>query len=1813
MNRLGGSKMKRAGRKALSFLLTLCMIISCMDGFSITARADGEWSKFADGVTTLGTSGIGSPKASGTNEDGWAGDYVYYGKYDGTNPTKYRVLDPNSAAFGVMGGSMLLDCDTVLYKAKFHGNSNVWSTSDVKSGLNGNAFLNKANNFTAVEKGAIAASSKSAAATGDKADGNGWEYLNWASLTDDVVFVLDAKEATNASYGYANTSDSEKTRKKSGSGNIWWLRSPSSNRSDLAGYVGSAGDVSYGNVVSKGGVSPAFNINLSSVLFSSVINPESTGSYGKEYKLTLKDGNTTITPGMLTRSGDTVTVPYTITDGNSDDGITADTVSVLILSSSNAVKYYAPLTGTFAMTGGSGTFDIPASFDAENDTVYLLAEDTHEGNNAKYLTDYASEFAPITVPASADSSNFTALQTLIGNTADGGMLQLDKDYVALDTEGRISIPSGKTITVDLNGHTIDRKLTAETYNGNVIYNAGTLTIKDTAGGGKITGGWTDLNGGGIYNEGILNFEGGTVSENTAVYGGGIYNKNGTLNLDGGTISGNKAGRYGGGVYNYGTFTMNGGTVSENHADMDGGGVENNKTFTLNGGAVSGNNADMYGGGVDNNVTFAMYGGKISGNNAIRNGGGVYNNKAFAMSGGTVSENHADMEGGGVYNNDTFTMSGGTITENTAKYDGGGVRTYNNSFSIGSGSTIKIIGNTVSGKENNVDLYSDLPMSVNSAPVSGSQISVHITLAPEVSKPRTITADCKGDISYFFSDGDDYAVIKDGDAAKLVVKPTVTFNANGGTGTMTVQKVAPDTETALTANAFTRKGYEFSKWTTEADGSGTSYADKANVTLTVDATLSLYAQWTLKEIPVRFDANGGSGTMADMSAKIGDTFTFPACSFTAPANKVFSRWELSGDDGIRFPGTTVEIVENHILFDEITVTAKWKPATYTLVPEVPATCTEKGKKAHYKAEDGRLYSKSGDDTYTLIEDESTLDIKALGHSFTYSADGAVITAHCGNVGCTLDDQTATLSLNKTGFSFGDAITPTVTLSDGWTAANGFTTMPTAADVKYVGRDSTTYAESTTAPANAGTYTASLTVGTATASVDFSIEKVNPTYTVPAGLTATYGDKLSDVSLADFAGWSWADGTQSVGNAGTNTFKATYTPADTSNYNVISNIDVTVGVAKKAATVTALSQTVALKGSIVTGTDKASLSGALEGHVLTGITLTADTSAVTTNGSIIPSAAVIKNGSTDVSANYEITYVNGTLTVTQGITEISTIPTATAITYGQALSSSTLSGGVATYAGASVAGTFAWKDGSTKPAVSDSNVTEYEVTFTPDDAVNYSAATCKVKITVNKAAITITADDKSSGYGKDLEELTYKVGGAYKAGDDLGITLSTSAGNAAKVGEYPITVSWNGNGNYSATLKDGKYTITKTALSITATGYTGTYDGNAHGITVSGAPAGTTITYGTSGDAVTQTVCPTFVNAADEAYKVYYKVSGTNFEDVTGSATVKIDRRAVAVSGIRADDKNYDENGNATLDFAYVTFENIAAGDAGKLTVTATGTFEDGQIGKGKTVNITNLVLGGEAASNYVLAVEGQQATARADISRMKIVDSDGGTIETRVKDFLESEIPQMTGLTTGLAQSLCTPAELAAYAAGAKITLDIEISKAGALMTDEVVTLVTNVLKDQKSVKLDGADYLDVTLYLKVGDAAPRKITNLGGKSLSIQMDVPEDMYNHVWENRRTYYIVGVHGGVAKVHAATTDHRVPFDTDEFSVFALCYADENIVTYPATDNTVTTAATIIAPKTYGEDASERMLMLFGGVAAMVALITGIYTFRRRKEEE
>ncbi len=122
-----------------------------------------------------------------------------------------------------------------------------------------------------------------------------------------------------------------------------------------------------------------------------------------------------------------------------------------------------------------------------------------------------------------------------------------------------------------------------------------------------------------------------------------------------------------------------------------------------------------------------------------------------------------------------------------------------------------------------------------------------------------------------------------------------FNANGGEGDMSDFSLKSGESARLPACAYTRVGYTFVGWSTTMTGD-TVYQDKAQYTMGTESTYTLYAQWAICSGVVKFNANGGEGTMESMSMNYAqrkpleeNTFTRQGYQFigwsTEPAGKV----------------------------------------------------------------------------------------------------------------------------------------------------------------------------------------------------------------------------------------------------------------------------------------------------------------------------------------------------------------------------------------------------------------------------------------------------------------------------------------------------------------------------------------------------------------------------------------------------------------------------------------------------------------------------------------------------------------------------------------------------------------------------------------------------------------------------------------------------------------------------------------------------------------------------------------------------------------
>ena len=138
----------------------------------------------------------------------------------------------------------------------------------------------------------------------------------------------------------------------------------------------------------------------------------------------------------------------------------------------------------------------------------------------------------------------------------------------------------------------------------------------------------------------------------------------------------------------------------------------------------------------------------------------------------------------------------------------------------------------------------------------------------------------------------------GGGSSSTVTYTITYNANGGTGTMATQMADASSAITLTANSFTRTGYTFSGWATSASGT-VVYADQASINVgTSDVTL--YAVWsnqtggttTVTQPSVNTVTISGSTTLS-----FGQTYTYTS-TYTGTVKSY--QWYL---DGAAIPGAT----------------------------------------------------------------------------------------------------------------------------------------------------------------------------------------------------------------------------------------------------------------------------------------------------------------------------------------------------------------------------------------------------------------------------------------------------------------------------------------------------------------------------------------------------------------------------------------------------------------------------------------------------------------------------------------------------------------------------------------------------------------------------------------------------------------------------------------------------------------------------------------------------------------------------------------------
>ena len=472
-----------------------------------------------------------------------------------------------------------------------------------------------------------------------------------------------------------------------------------------------------------------------------------------------------------------------------------------------------------------------------------------------------------------------------------------------------------------------------------------------------------------------------------------------------------------------------------------------------------------------------------------------------------------------------------------------------------------------------------------------------------------------------------------------------------------------------------------------------------------------------------------------------------------------------------------------------------------------------------------------------------------HSWTYTASGATITAKCSK--CSASGGSVTIAAPAELTYSGEAKPATVTASSDWQgpAASGIT-------ISYIktGKYGPEKLENDALPTKAGEYTASITLGEATASVTYTIGKATPkaedfTFTAPTSLTydgnvksATVTEKIGVTGMGDVTVKYFKNGAETE-------------PKDAGDYTV--------------------------KVSVAEGAN-----------------YNATTDDLTTD-------------------DWKFTIGKATQTIT--------VPTDKTIVKGGIAEDISDWATVAGVTGGSNPGTLSYVLNSQAPE--GVSLTGNQLTVQP---------TC----TAAQFTIKVTAEE-TGNYNKEEQTFTVKV-----ADKNTATVIITGLPDTVTYGqEFTLTASQTGD----TTSANKKWTWDYDREYFKLVGP----NANTETITLQAIKAGT----------------------PSKGITATYE-SGTH----KGSATVNavVEKKEVTVSGITAENKEYDGNTNATVNASGATITGKVDGDDLTVSVAAGSTFDSADAGS-RTVTLGTLTLDGTSAGNYTLATSGNQATATANIT------------------------------------------------------------------------------------------------------------------------------------------------------------------------------------------------------------------------------------------
>ena len=665
----------------------------------------------------------------------------------------------------------------------------------------------------------------------------------------------------------------------------------------------------------------------------------------------------------------------------------------------------------------------------------------------------------------------------------------------------------------------------------------------------------------------------------------------------------------------------------------------------------------------------------------------------------------------------------------------------------------------------------------------------------------------------------------------------------------------------------------------------------------------------------------------------------------------------------------------------------------------------------------------------VGDGKTVSLTSAGITGTSVSNYLLNTTGAPTATADITLRTLNVTIAATSRVYNASTAATVTYSDNRVSGDSFTVSGTATfDSKNFGTGKTVTANDITITGTDAANYSQNTIATATANITRRPLTITGTFTVANRQYDATTDANSQITLPQVAGLSDVQSGDDAVLTGTPVF--TFAQAtignsisiSTSGYSVVGADAANYSLTQPTFTANITQRPLTIGGTLsvtstkvynrsnaaaITDTSLLTLVNVPTGDennptkvALTSLTATYDSKNVGV-GKVVSVATAALTGTT--SSNYTIT-TTGAPTTTADITQR---PITLGFTVGNKTYDGTVNASVS-FTDTRVSGDSLTVSGT--PSYADKNVgasktiTATNMSISGSDAANYSfntTATATASILVRSLSVTITASSKTYD-GNASAAVTYidtRISGDSFTVSGTATFANKSFGLTKTVTASGITLTGTDAANYSPnTSTTTTASVNKRPLTVTITASNKTYDRTANA----------SVTYSddrVSGDVLSITGTPTFTdkNVGTGKTVTANSISVTNTDafnytwNTSATTTADITKRSLTV-GITPSNKVYNANTTAAVDYT----DNRITGDS--LSFSSTNTFSDKNVGSGKTVTASGIVVSNTDAGNYDYNTT---ATANANITKRPLTVTGTFTVANRQYDATTDATAQVT--------------------------------------------------------------------------------------------------------------------------------------------------------------------------------------------------------------